>query len=312
MRSATKDPRFSTPRRAFPSQLFGVALFAVALLATIALGTAAVSPLHAADAVMSVKQTRDVAYVTRGDRELRADIYEPHGDGPFPAVLMIHGGAWLSGGKWQMGRHARYVAERGYTVVSIDYRLAPRDPFPAQIEDCKEAIRWMRRHASQHKIDAARIGGYGYSAGGHLAALLGVTVPEDGLEGATQGESVSTRVQAVVAGGAPCDFQEWPRESRSLAYFLGGSRAEKPDAYRKASPVTFASADDPPTLFFHGDQDALVPQRSPEQLRKQLEQVGVRSEMLVVKEAGHLATFFHDDPPKHAVEFLDTVLKPAR
>ncbi len=254
---------------------------------------------------------RDVTYATRGEQDLRADIYVPRGDGPFPGVLMVHGGGWMSGAKWHMARHALTMAENGYTVVSIQYRLAPLDKFPAQIEDCKEAVRWMRRNAETYKIDPSRIAGYGYSAGGHLVCLLGVTDAAAGLEGlaAEEKDAPSTRLQAVVAGGAPCNFEYIPAESNALAFFLGGSRREKPEAYRLASPTSFVSKDDPPVFFFHGEDDQLVPRISPEALIKQLHGVGVRTEMYVVPGKGHITAFLDEQARLKALKFLDDVLK---
>ena len=111
------------------------------------------------------------------------------------------------------------MAKHGYAACSINYRLAPKYPFPAQIDDCKSAVRWLRSHAEKYKIDPARIGGFGYSAGGHLVALLGVTDRSDGLEGPdATADSPSTRLQCVVAGGAPCDFRALPADSSRLAY----------------------------------------------------------------------------------------------
>lgn len=252
--------------------------------------------------------TRDLTYVRRGEQELKADVYVPEGPGPFAGVLMVHGGAWMSGNKAHMGRHAQVLVRHNYTVVSIAYRLAPKNKFPDQLEDCRDAVRWMRRHGTDYKIDRDRIGAYGYSAGGHLVSLLAVT--EDGSETGADDEKISTRVQCVIAGGAPCDFEWLPQDSNVLAYFLGGSRQARPEVYRDASPTTFASPDDPPTFFFHGEQDTLVPRSAATALMKRLQGAGVRTEMFVVPKAGHIQTFFHAEPPKRAVAFLDSVLKP--
>ncbi len=253
---------------------------------------------------------RNVVYAERGDQKLAGDIYVPPGEGPFPGVLMIHGGAWMSGAKWHMNRHAAVVSRAGYTVVSISYRLAPKDRFPAQIEDCRDAVRWMRRHADKYKIDANRIAVYGYSAGGHLAALLGVT-GDDAADGgaAGSGKPVSTRVQAVVAGGAPCNFQSMPPHAKTLAYFLGGTRSEKPDVYKQASPLAFVSTDDAPVFFFHGANDALVPKRSPTTMMSKLKETGVRCELYLVPDKGHIEAFLDEDVAPRAVRFLDSVLK---
>ena len=125
----------------------------------------------------------------------------------------------------------------------------------------------------------------------------------------SDGAGNELRLQAVVAGGAPCEFNWLPDDSEALAYFLGGPRRERPDAYRLASPVTFASRDDPPTFFFHGGRDQVVPQSSPEQLARRLQANGVRTEVLVVPSKGHLATFLDGTARQRAIAFLNDVLK---
>jgi triacylglycerol lipase len=255
---------------------------------------------------------RDVPYIDDGDMRHKADIYIPPGDGPFPAVLMIHGGAWTSGNKWHMAAHARIVADAGYAVVSINYRLAPKHLFPAQIEDCKAAVRWMRTNAAKYKIDPKRIASYGYSAGGHLACLLGTTCSADGLEGVEiAADAPDSRVQCVIAGGAPCEFRNVPQRARGFNFWLGGTRGEKPEAYKLASPTSFVSKDDPPVFFFHGEDDTLVRRNSPEALRKLLTEQGIKTEFYVVSGKGHIGAFIDREPARQAVKFLDVVLRPA-
>ncbi|MEZ6114599.1 MAG: alpha/beta hydrolase [Pirellulaceae bacterium] len=259
---------------------------------------------------------KNVKYAEHGEQALLADVYLPAGDGPFPGVLMIHGGAWMSGSKWHMTRHARETAEAGYTVVAIDYRLAPKHPFPAQIEDCRAALRWMTDNAERYKIDTRRLAAYGYSAGGHLACLLGledVRPNADGQAGAEGQAAVGAanapaRLSAIVAGGAPCDFRDLPPNNTALAYFLGGSRAEKPKTYEQASPAAYATADDPPTFFFHGGSDLLVPLHGPRQLMESLKTLGVRTSLYVVPGKGHLATFLDATVTVRAIEFLNQQL----
>ena len=252
----------------------------------------------------------DVTYVERDGQPLRADILVPQGDGPFPAVLVVHGGAWMSGNKATMVRVATALAEHGYVACAINYRLAPKDPFPAQIEDCKAAVRFLRSNAGKYKIDSERIGGFGYSAGGHLVALLGTTDRESGLEGSdAPADSPSTRIQAVVAGGAPCDFRAIPVNNQRLSYWLGGSRAEKPQAYELASPSRFVSKDDPPTFFFHGEADSLVPLQSPRAMQAELSTAGVPCDFFLVPKAGHIEAFRDPAATQAAIEFLDKHLK---
>jgi acetyl esterase/lipase len=252
----------------------------------------------------------DVAYVERDGQSLQADILVPQGEGPFPAVLVVHGGAWMTGNKSKMRHAATALAEHGYVACVINYRLAPKHPFPAQIEDCKAAIRWLRTNAAKYKIDAERIGGFGYSAGGHLVALLGTTDSESGLEGSdAPAGGPSTRIQAVVAGGAPCDFREFPPNNLRLSYWLGGSRADKPQAYELASPTRFITKDDPPTFFFHGEVDTLVPLDSPQAMQAELTTAGVPSDLFKVPKAGHIEAFRDPAATQAAIDFLDKHLK---
>jgi acetyl esterase/lipase len=236
------------------------------------------------------------------------DIYMPHAEGPFPGILVVHGGAWTMGSRAQLAAIAMSLAQRGYTAAAISYRLAPEHPFPAQLYDCQAAVRWLRRHAVEFKIDPGRIGGYGYSAGGQLVALLGALNDDVREEGVGE-RAPSARLQAVVAGGAPCDFRPLPAQSMGLAYWLGGSRADKPDAYRLASPAAFVTADDPPMFFFHGARDDLVPIRSPERMVALLTHSGVAAEMYTVEKSGHFTALFDGEALNRAILFADRYLK---
>ncbi len=256
-----------------------------------------------ATAIAELRIQRDVEFTKRGPKTLKADVYLPsEGDGPFPGVMMVHGGAWMGGRKTDMSMHARRLASKGYAVVSIEYRLAPQHKFPAQIEDCREALVWIRKNAQRFRIDPRRIAGFGYSAGGHLVCLLGLLNSDD----------ESQRLQAVVAGGAPCEFRTIPATSGLLIYWLGGRRSELPNVYRDASPATFASADDPPVFFYHGERDRMVPDRSAKVLHGLLKDKGVRTDMHTVVDAGHIKTFFDQQPVDRAADFLDEVLKPSQ
>jgi len=249
------------------------------------------------------EKVSDLVYAQRGETNLKADVYVPKGEGAFPSVLMVHGGGWRFGSKLHMIGHARNLAKNGYVVVNINYRLAPKHKFPAQIEDCREAVRWMRQHADEYKIDTDRIAGYGYSAGAHLVCLLGVT------ESPKDKEMTSTRLQAVVGGGTPCDFQWVPKNASTLSYFLGGSRGEKPDVYREASPVSFVTKDDPPVFFFHGTEDRLVPRGSVDRMIKLLEEAGVNAKLHEIPDKGHLTAFVDKTAQDKAILFLNQVLK---
>src|SRR5438874_3655049 len=218
-------------------------------------------------------------YVKRDSGSLAADVYRPRGKGPFPAMLVVHGGAWRMGGRADLAAIANALAAHGYVAVAIDYRLAPQYKFPAQIYDCQAAVRWMREDASELKIDPTHVGGFGYSAGGHLVALLGTLGEKELREDGVRSDAPSARLQVVLAGGAPCDFRVLPADSERVAFWLGGTPAAKPNAYRDASPASFISSDDPPMYFFHGDQDLLVPVESPTRMVTLLKSKGLPAEM---------------------------------
>ncbi len=252
-------------------------------------------------------------YVERDSGPLKADVYIPRGEGPFPGVVVIHGGAWYTGTRAQLAGAAQLLAQRGITAVAISYRLAPQHKFPAQIEDCKAAVRWMRKQATELKIDPKRVGGFGYSAGAQLVTLLGTTDESDGLEGIENPEHApSTRLQAVVAGGVPCDFRVIDLDARGLAFWLGGTRREVGDLYRLASPRAFVSDDDPPMFFFHGENDEMVPMISPEAMCTSLKEVGVPAELYVVPKIGHVFAAMDRTALAKSVEFLAKSLQAQR
>ena len=251
----------------------------------------------------AVERIRNVTYVTRGDLELEADVYVPDGEGPFPAIVAIHGGFFRIGSKSQISGRAEEIASHGFTVVAINYRLAPENLFPAHIEDAKAAVRWMRAEADTYKIDPDRIGSYGYSAGGNLALLLGTTDPSDGLEGpGIDSDSESSRVQVAVAGGAPVDFTRFDEDDDDFAYLLGGTRGEVPELYEQISPVYSLTPDDPPMLLFHGTRDNTVVQ--PTAMIEALEDTGVEHEFYEVTGKGHLSAARDDGAMEATIAFL--------
>ncbi len=263
----------------------------------------------AATAADEIETRYGEVYVERDSGPLKADVYLPPGKGPFPGVLVVHGGAWHIGTRAQLSGVAQLLAQNGLASVAISYRLAPEHKFPAQIEDCQAAVRWMREQAHQLKIDENRIGGFGYSAGAQLVSLLGTSDSEANSENETVAEgSPSTRLQAVACGGAPCDFRTLPPDSRMLSFWLGGTRGEKPEQYRLASPAAFVSPDDPPMFFFHGEKDELVPRASPESMCWALKQAGIPAELYIVPDLGHNFAVMDKRALRKSVEFLSQAL----
>ena len=209
-----------------------------------------------------VEFRENVEYGSGGGQPLTLHLARPAGlSGPVPAIAFIHGGGWRAGSKDAHIEDIKKTAAQGYVAVSVGYRFAPEHRFPAQIEDCKCAIRWLRAHAGELSIDPERIGAIGFSAGAHLSMLLGTMDSADGLEGEGGWADQSSKVQAVVAYFGPTDFNaEYPALSRPLVEaFLGGTRDEVPEAYRAASPLTYVSTGDAPILILQGTNDVLVP-----------------------------------------------------
>ena len=235
---------------------------------------------------------RNLVYGKGGDTDLLLDLAMPKsGAGPFPVVMFLHGRGWREGSRQDMNQFIEGMAGLGYVSVTIEYRLVPAARFPAQVEDCKAAVRWLRANATKYRIDPGQIGVVGFSAGGHLALMLGVTGPNDGLEGTGGNPDQSSRVQAVVSFFGPTDFstRDWPGdlEREVIVPFLGGSVAERPDAYRKASPYNYVTKDAPPFLFFHGSDDELVPVDQSKRLADKLKNAGVPVQLVVLEGERH-------------------------
>jgi acetyl esterase/lipase len=231
---------------------------------------------------------RDSVYRTVDGQALALDALIPGTPGPHPAVLLMHGGAWMFGAKEDMRVIAEALCEQGFAAVSIDYRLAPKHHYPAQIEDCIAAVQYLRAHADELSIDPRRIAALGPSAGGHLASMLGVLDERADPDADDPNLRVSTRVQAVVSYFGPTlltreqslDFDTLPPKE------LFSSDASDSD-YRAASPIEHASADDPPFLFVHGTEDSNVPVQHSEILHERLSELGVTNELFLVEGGGH-------------------------
>jgi acetyl esterase/lipase len=265
----------------------GMASAVCVLLLTTAAGRA-----QEAARTVAVAVENDIVFARVGERDLLLDLARPEGAGPFPAVLLLHDGGWIDGSRKQFRQTLKTLAARGYVAVAADYRLAPQDRFPAQLEDCKAAVRWLRANAAAHEIDPERIGVVGFSAGGHLACLLGVTTPEDALEGEGGNAGQSSRVQAVVSFFGPTDLtsKEWGpvAEKTNLVPLLGGTRDEVPEAYRRASPLTYAGRRGlPPFLFLHGSEDRVVRPEQAQRLAEKLRSGGGTARVVTIEGAGH-------------------------
>lgn len=239
-----------------------------------------------------VKTERDVTYGKGGDVDLKLNLAMPaEGKGPFPAVVCVHGGGWKGGQRQDLDKLTEMLAKNGYVAVTVSYRLTPKYQFPAQIADCKAAVRWLRANAKQYRVNPDKIGAVGFSAGGHLVCLLGAADAAAGLEGKGGNPDRSSRVQAVVSFFGPTDFtvKRWDAQVEDffLVPFLGGTFDARKDDYVKASPIAYVTKDDPPFLFFHGDKDTLVGLHHSKDMAEKLRAAGVPATLRTLADEGH-------------------------
>jgi len=249
------------------------------------------NPLAAAPALES---QFEVIYGFAGGEALKLDIARPAACAGerIPLVIHVHGGGWSAGdkgGAFQTS-YARMFFQLGFAVASINYRLSPAWHFPAHINDCKLAVRFLRKNAQLFGIDPEHIGLWGGSAGGHLVSLMGTADDSDGLEGPGL-PAISSRPQAVVDHFGPTDLASFvagtPYQTTTIINFLGCAPVDCPDLARQASPAFFVTADDPPLLIIHGDQDSVVPYSQAEILARLLREVKNAGALIKVLNAGH-------------------------
>jgi len=239
-----------------------------------------------------------------GARRLELDLYLPAPGAPVPVVVFLHGGGWRRGSRHSAGPAYRdadptpfeQVAQAGIAVASVDYRLSGEATWPAQLHDAKAAVRWLRSRAGELGVDPDRMASWGESAGGHLAALLGLTGDDAELEGEVGGTGPSSRVAAVVAWYAPSDVAAVATDngadpadpSSREAQLLGAPVPTVPELAAQASPLSHVSPAAPPVLLLHGQADRFVSCRQSERLRDALAAVGADVELHTAPGADHM------------------------
>lgn len=230
---------------------------------------------------------------------LAGDLYRPANPEAMPVVLLIHGGGWHSGRREHMEDFAEALVADGYAAFTIDYRLVPQSRFPSQLDDVREALRWLQANAATLRVDGTRIAVWGYSAGAHLAALLALAERNPSL-------------RAVVAGGLPADLVAM-RASPLVEDLLGGSYAALGEPrFRQASPRYHVDAGDPPVFLFHARWDRIVAPQQALDMQTALRAAGVPNELVWMEGRGHvLGFYFNDAAVAAAVRFLDRWLRPA-
>jgi len=242
-----------------------------------------------------MKRLSDLEYARIEDRALRLDLYLPEDvDGLLPVLVWVHGGAWRTGSKDHP--RALRLLPRGYAVVSVEYRLSQEAIFPAQIHDCKAAVRWVRAHADEYGLDPDRIGAWGGSAGGHLVALLGTSAGVDELEGDLGWTGHSSAVQAVCDWYGPSDLlrmndvpgaMDHDAPDSPESQLVGAPIQSHPELVARANPITYVTAETPPFLIMHGTADDTVIPNQSEFLHAALVKAGVPSSLILLGGLGH-------------------------
>jgi acetyl esterase/lipase len=278
----------------------------------------------APETLEDIRVVSNIVYSSTPQGDLLLDLYLPAeaSSDALPVVLFFYGGAFEMGNKHQLALYDVHTLPLdGFAVVSIDYRLSDQAIFPAQLDDAQNALRWIHAHAGEYNLDANRVGVWGMSAGGMLAALIGV-----GAETETEAEDAQLStppVQAVVDYYGPSDLLQgdehapegvdlnWAAADSWPSRYLGGAIGEHPERVAATNPITYVSADDPPFLIVHGDQDSIVPFNQSELLYAALEEAGVEAELYAVKDGDHARGGEFGTPELHrkTVEFLQQQLQ---
>ena len=268
---------------------------------------------------LTAQAQKNIVYAETASGPQLLDLYLPaNTKSPVPLIIWIHGGGWKNGSKENCLPVRMGFTDRGYAVASINYRLTGEASFPAQIEDCKEAVRWLRAHAGEYGLDAGHFGVWGSSAGGHLVALLGTSGDVSAFD---KGENlnISSRVQAVCDYYGPSDFytmgsapgfERHARADSPESALLGGPVSEKPETAKAASPVSHVTPDDPPFLIVHGDADRVVPPDQSHRMDAALRKAGVKTELVILPGAGHGGpAFASSEMTDKVAAFFDSHLK---
>lgn len=245
-------------------------------------------------AANAVRVAHDVTYATRDGRPLRYDIAWSESGPAAPLVILLHGGSWSGGSPSSLHGEMQALARRGYTAATVEYRLtqAPHNVFPAAAADVRCALRTLRQRAARYHIAPARVAVMGYSAGGHLASLLGVGAELGELDaGGCDASGEEVGVQAVVSYAGPQDLRVngpyTQEQAEIVTNFLGVFPGDAPAVARLASPIAHVSAGDPPFLLIHGTNDDLVPVSHPRRMADALRLVGTPASLIEIRGIGH-------------------------
>jgi acetyl esterase/lipase len=274
-----------------------------------------------------IKMEKDISYIPEGNEAQKLDLYLPEkaADKPLPLIVHIHGGGWRGGSKFPCP--VAMMVLKGYAVASVEYRFSQKAIFPAQIQDCQAALRWLRAHAKEYNLDTEHVGAVGGSAGGHLSALVGTAGGKDAFPKIGGNEEQSDRVQAVCDIFGPADFNtvvqqaaddknvknifEFNTPGDPYSLLIGSKLDDKPKA-DAVSPVHYVSKDNPPFVILHGTHDTLVPYAQSEEFAAVLKEKGVAVWLQKLPGAGHGGPAFNKPAVIQLMgNFFDKYLKGA-
>lgn len=258
-----------------------------ALLAGSSQAAEAPTPASSTGLPEGARTLLNIAYVPNGGERQMLDLYLPGTGTNWPLIVWIHGGGWTGGNK--ENPPGLGFLRHGFALASINYRLSQDAIFPAQLLDCKAAIRWLRAHATENGIDPNHIGVWGASAGGHLVALLGTTGDVKEFD-TGENSGVSSRVQAVCDWFGPTDFGRDPKADKPdspQARLIGGPVSQNIEKAQRANPIHYVNTDDPPFLIMHGDKDPVVPLEQSQLLADSLKKAGVKVTFHIVPGGEH-------------------------
>lgn len=262
-----------------------------------------------------IQVQRDLDYVGSGNKRQILDLFLPESksEKPLPLVVFVHGGGWEEGSKDDVGVLVSLIKGKPLAGASINYRLTDQATWPAQIHDCKAAVRWLRGHAKDYNLDPNKIAVFGISAGGHLVSMLGVSGGVKELEG-DLGKNLdqSSRVTCVLDFCGPANFLTFSGEGTivnvddpktGLSKLLGGTVKEKPEVARSASPISYITSDDAPFLIIHGDKDNIVRYTQAIEFDAALKKADIPATLVTGTDGGHV--FFSLALLKRMRAFLD-------
>lgn len=244
--------------------------------------------------------SKTIEYAVHSERKLEADIIRPTNNETYPGVIIVHGGSWGGRSREDMTQISEFIASYGFVVMNVSYRFAPEFRYPAQIEDIDAAINWFKEHASEYHLNPEKLGGWGYSAGGHIITQWALLTGE---------KTKQSALKALVAGGTPMDLSWYP-ESPIITHLLDGFRDKRLQEYKMASPVNHVGPWAPDTFLYHGKTDTLVEAVQSANMQNRLRDSGVDARLHIIDFWGHIGTFLYASSAyEEGLKFLQLKLK---